>query len=219
MPYLGYFQLMKLVDEYVIYDDVQYIKNGWINRNMILINGEKKYLTMQLSTTSPNKLINDISVNDNFVKISKTLKIVYSNAPYFEDSYKLLLSIFEYENNNLARFIGNSFQKIFEYLNIEKNLIYSSEIDKNNGLKAQSKVIEICKKLNADVYINAIGGADLYSSRDFSDNGISLKYIKTNFEEYKQFRTPFIPGLSIIDILMFNSPQEINRMLDNYELI
>jgi hypothetical protein len=218
-PYIGYFQLIHAVDKFVIYDDVNFIKGGWINRNNILINGEKKLLSIALKDSSPNKLINEIEIADNFIKLLKTIKQNYSKAPYYKGTIQLIEEIISYEAKSLGVFIANSIKKILSYLQIDTEIVMSSALKKNVTLKAQEKVIHICKLLNAHEYINAIGGLELYNKKDFQQENIKLNFLKTKFLEYEQFDNYFIPGLSMIDVLMFNSVEEIRKMLDNYELI
>lgn len=218
-PYIGYFQAMKAVDEYVIYDDVNYIKGGWINRNNILIGGSKVLFTITLTDSSPNKAINEISIKDDFLKFQKTIGMAYAKAPYYREVVELLSRICSFNDKALHKFIGNSFKEILDYLNIDTKLIYSSDLNKDNTLKAQEKVLAICKELKADVYINAIGGQSLYSKEDFLAQGVELKFIKTVEVPYKQIKKEFIGGLSILDVLMFNSPERVCEMLESYELI
>ncbi|MDR3258494.1 MAG: WbqC family protein [Fusobacteriaceae bacterium] len=220
LPYIGYFQLIKAVDKYIIYDDVQFIKGGWINRNRILLNGADFLFNLILLGASSNKLINEIWVAENQIKLLKTLELAYKKAPFFADIFPIIDSIINYENKNLAKFIGNSLIQIAEYLNFDTQFIYSSDIkEKNCLLKAQEKVINICYVLNASEYINAIGGMDLYDKRNFERNNIKLSFLKSSPIEYEQFENQFIPNLSILDTLMFNSVDEIHAMLNNYELI
>lgn len=219
MPYIGYFQLMKAVDKYIVYDDVNYIKGGWINRNNILIGGEKKLFTISLNSPSPNKLINEIDIKDDFRKLMRTLEMNYAKAPYYKETIGLMESIINYPDKQLARFIANSFKEILMYLNIDTELIFSSEIDKEYALKGQEKVIHICQRMNATEYYNAIGGRDLYSVADFKKMGIGLSFLETGSLEYQQHGTDFVPNLSMIDVLMFNSKIQINNLLDKYKLI
>ena len=219
LPYIGYFQLISAVDKYVIYDDVQYIKGGWINRNKMLLNGKDFMFNLLLSGASPNKLINEITVNENQTSMIKTIQSAYGKAPYFNDIFPLMNRIFEFEDKNLGKFLGNSLIQIADYLKFNTKFIYSSEINKDNSLKAQDKVLQICKILGATEYINAIGGQELYSKKDFKQHNIELKFLKTEIIEYKQFKSEFVPYLSILDVMMFNSVEEINEMLDKYELI
>lgn len=219
LPYIGYWQLINAVDTYVIYDDVNFIKGGWINRNKILLEGKEFMFNLLLNGASPNKLICEVFVVENQSKLIKTIECAYKKAPCFDQIFPLIKNIIEYENKNLARFIGNSIIQIAGYLNLKTKFIYSSEIEKNSSLRAQEKIIHICEILGAKYYYNAIGGMELYNTMDFEKKGIELKFLKTNLVEYKQFNNEFIPYLSILDVIMFNSPTEINKMLDNYELI
>lgn len=219
LPYIGYFQLINAVDKYIIYDDVQFIKGGWINRNYILLNKNKYMFNLVLEGASANKLINEIAVNGNQTKLIKIIDSAYKKAPYYNSLSPVLDRIFNYTDLNLARFVGNGINEICLYLNIATVIVYSSEIDKNNELKGQDKVIEICKLMQADEYYNAIGGQELYDRESFSSQNIELKFIKCKPIFYKQFNGEFIPWLSMLDILMFNPKEEIKNMLDQYDIV
>ena len=164
-PYLGYWQLLANVDKYVVYDDVTYIKGGWINRNNFLINGQKNLLTMRLEKASSYTLIKDIAIKDDFVKFLKTIEMGYKKAPFFEDIFRLLKDICQCPDKKLGQFLFNSHIKICEYLGIDTELILSSSFEKHTELKGKDKVISICKQLGADEYINAIGGQELYDKK------------------------------------------------------
>ena len=219
MPYIGHFQLINAVDRYVVYDDVNYIKGGWVSRNNILMNGERKLFTVTLKGASPNKLFSEIEILDDFKKFERTLQGCYAKAPYFKETMGLLQNIFAYPNKNLAQFLLNSYRENFLYLSIDTELILSSDLEKDCSLKGQDKVIDICKHLKANTYINAIGGQELYDKNDFKSNGIDLKFLQTQDIVYPQFQNEFVSNLSIIDVMMFNSTEEIHEMLDKYELI
>ena len=219
MPYIGYWQLIKEVDLYVIFDDVNYIKKGWINRNNILVNGQKHLFTISLESASQNKLINEIAISDDFDKFKKTLCMAYSKAPFYKEISLLFEDICSFPKSNLASFIKNSISLVCQYLGINTNIIMSSEIKKDNSLKGQDKILEICKILCADQYINAIGGIELYEKEHFKKENIELFFLDPIIEEYKQFKPDFVGGLSIIDVLMFNSVEEINYLLSKYTLI
>ena len=218
-PYLGYWQLLANVDKYVVYDDVTYIKGGWINRNNFLINGQKNLLTMQLEKASSYTLIKDIAIKDDFVKFLKTIEMGYKKAPFFEDSFRLLKDICQCPDKKLGQFLFNSHIKICEYLGIDTELILSSSFEKHTELKGKDKVISICKQLGADEYINAIGGQELYDKKEFAENGIRLNFLQANLREYRQLKNEFVAGLSIIDIMMFNSKEEIKEMLNDFKLV
>lgn len=218
-PYVGYWQLINAVDTFVIYDDVTYIKQGWINRNYILLNGRKHRLTLEVIGGSSNRLINEVKVGKNKHKLLKTIELNYKKAPYFNEVYPLIKNIFSFEEANLAKFVGNSLIQISDYLGIDTDLIYSSEMENKTTLKGQEKIIDMCKSLDADKYVNAIGGQDLYDNDSFSKEGIELYFLNMLQFEYKQFDNEFIPNLSIIDAMMFNSKENIKQILDMYELI
>jgi hypothetical protein len=219
LPYIGYFQLINAVELFVYYDDVNYIKQGWINRNRILLNGDDYLFTLELLKSSSFKLINSIEIGSNRKKLFKTIEQAYLRAPYYKDILPMLQAIFNSNQQNLFKYVVDSNQIILNYLNIKTKILFSSNIDKDITLKGQDKIIEICKKLGASSYLNPIGGKDLYSKTDFSRNNISLSFLKPNEHEYNQFQNKFIPWLSIIDVMMFNPVNEIIKMLGNFELI
>lgn len=221
-PYIGYWQLMSSVDKYVIYDDVNYIKGGWINRNKILMNGKSKMINLKMKGASPNKLINEVFVAKDEIynrKLLRTIEYCYKKAPYYGDVFPVIEDIIMNEERNMAVYLEYSIRQICKYLSINTELIISSSINKNNPLKGQDKIIEICKLLGADEYFNSIGGHELYSIEHFATKNINLKFLKTKNIEYKQFNNEFIPNLSIVDIMMFNSKKKINEILLQYDLI
>ena len=219
LPYIGYYQLMKSVDTFVFYDDVAYIKQGWINRNRILLDCHDYLFTIELNGVSQNKKINAIEIGKNRMKLLMTFKHAYRKAPFFKEVEPLLHSIFEAEQSNLSQYIVDANLFITSYLGIDTKILISSEIEKNNELKKQDKIFEICNKLGATTYINAEGGKELYSKADFEKAGIELYFIEPQLIEYKQFNNNFIPSLSIIDVMMFNSIDIIQAMLNNFKLL
>jgi len=218
-PYIGYFQLINAVDKFVIYDDVNYIKQGWINRNRILLNGKDHLFTLNLVGASSFKLINEIEISNNINKLLKTIYQEYSKAPFFIKSFPIIEDIFTFNDTNLGRFLENSIRRLCDYFHINTEILVSSKIEKQQKLEGQEKIIDICKRLNANEYINAIGGQELYSKNIFNQNEIKLSFIKSKPTEYKQFNNEFVSWLSIIDLMMFNSPEQISQMLDQYELL
>ena len=219
MPYIGYFQLMKAVDKYVVYDDVNYIKGGWANRNHILINGEKEMFTVTLQKASQNKLFNEIVIGDDFKKLMKTLQMNYSRAINFDQTMVLMERIISFPNKQLAVFIANSFREILSYLSVETEILMSSEIPKDNSLRGKDKIIQICGILGADTYYNAVGGKNLYDQEEFREHGITLNFVDSLPQVYSQLHTrEFVSGLSMVDVLMNNTKDEVNRLLDSFQL-
>ena len=219
MPYIGYFQLMKAVDKYVVYDDVNYIKGGWANRNHILINGEKEMFTVTLQKASQNKLFNEIVIGDDFKKLMKTLQMNYSRAINFDQTMVLMERIISFPNKQLAVFIANSFREILSYLSVETEILMSSEIPKDNSLRGKDKIIQICEILGADTYYNAVSGKNLYDQEEFREHGITLNFVDSLPQVYSQLHTrEFVSGLSMVDVLMNNTKDEVNRLLDSFQL-
>jgi hypothetical protein len=220
-PYIGYFQLINAVDKFVLLDDVNFINRGWINRNRILVNNKEYLFSVPIKKVSQNKLIIECELSDELwqKKFLKTVEMNYKKASFFEQTYQLITDIVNFEERNLSRFIYNHINKIFDYLNIKINIAPTSSIYQTYGLKAQEKIIEICKKEKATQYINPIGGMDLYENKRFLEENIQLGFLKTNEINYSQFNSNFIPWLSIIDVMMFNSKQVVIDFLTQYNLV
>ena len=218
-PYIGYWQLIDAVDIFVIYDDVNFIKQGYINRNKILQNQKAHLFTLELLGASSNKKINDIKIGGNSNKLLRTIKQNYSKSPFYKDVFQVLEEILNNEEKELSKFLGFSLVKIAKYLNIDTKFLYSSDIKNDKTFKAQDRLIEMSKILNATGYINSIGGIELYDKEVFSQNDINLSFLKTHEISYKQFNNEFVPNLSIIDILMFNDKEKIKEILTMNELI
>lgn len=222
-PYIGYWQLIHSVDTFVVYDNIQFTKKGWFHRNNILLNGKKTLFSIPLKKDSDYLDVVERMLSDNSEKqISKIIAQIensYKKAPYFNDVFPLIKNIFGSKEKNLFNYIYHSIEQITKYLDIDTKIIISSTLDIDHRLKAEEKVIAINKALNADRYINAIGGQELYDKKKFAAEGITLNFIKTEIAEYKQFNNEFVPYLSIIDIMMFNSKDQIKNMLNKYELI
>lgn len=221
-PYIGYFQLIAAVDIFVIYDNIKYTKKGWINRNRILQNGKDSIFSLPLKAGSDFLDIRDREVSKDFnpEKLLKQIKGAYQKAPYFESSIQTIQEILFYKNENLFQYLYNSISEICKYLDIKSKIYISSEIAIDHQLKGQDKVLDICRSLNACIYINAIGGRELYLKENFKSKGFELKFIKTEPILYEQFSNNFIPWLSIIDVIMFNSPSLIKeQFLNSYNLI
>lgn len=220
LPYLGYFQLINLADLFLIGDDLQFIKGGWINRNRIINDGHSAYITLSLCHQTPNKLISDLFVNSNSDKLERVINTNYHKAPFFDQVYPLVEAMLNYPDRRLNYFLLNSLQIVCDYLGISTPLILNSERKDETSLKGEERVIHLCKSMGADTYINAFGGQELYSKERFAQEGIELRFIKPQLTPYKQLRTQeFVPALSILDVMMNVPKDEIHDMLDCYTLI
>ncbi len=224
LPYLGYWQLIASADSFVIYDDVNFIKGGWINRNRYLYHGQPKYFNITMSGASPNKKINEVGLMKDpryqpAKKLLSTFRMAYQKAPMYPQVFPLLEEILLYETDMLAPYLEHSIRAVCRYLEIPTRILLSSRIrEKNCALTGKDKVIDICRCLGAGTYINASGGRRLYHHDDFEAAGIRLWFIEMDPIEYPQFGDPFVPGLSIVDVLMFNEREQVQKMLGKYQL-
>jgi hypothetical protein len=218
-PYIPYWQLIHSADVFVVYDDVNYIVRGFINRNYILERGRPKLFTLHTQGASQNRLINEILVGGNAGKLIKFFYHNYKQAPYFNSTMNILSDLLLTKETNLSRFITATLKKICEYLSINTKIIDSSEVFNNANLRETDRIIDICRQLDAEIYINAIGGKGLYGKDEFVEKGLQIFFIESKPVVYKQFWNLFVPNLSIIDAIMFNSPEAIHDIIENYRLV
>lgn len=218
-PYIGYFQLIRDADLFVVFDDVNFRTRSWINRNRILLNNTDYLFSLHLSKASSSKKINEIQIGDNKETLVKTFRQAYSNAPYYSKVMPLIEDLTSCSEKQLAIYLMQQLETIAQYLGLHTRFILSSAICKNNDLRSQDKILAICDALGANIYTNAIGGQHLYAELDFAKMGVDLKFIQSDYIEYQQFGAEFVPWLSIIDVLMFNSTTQIRTMLDAYRYI
>lgn len=222
LPYIGFFQLLASVDQFIVYDNIKYTKKGWINRNRMLLNGTDALFSLPLKKGSDSLDIVERALAADFdrTKLLNQFRGAYGRAPQFDQTYPVLERIVRHEDANLFHYIHHSIMQLCEHLGIKTEIRISSEIAIDHELKGQDKVLALCKAVGADIYINTIGGVELYSKCDFRTQGIDLQFIKARPFEYVQFEAPFVPWLSIVDVLMFNSLNAVRACInDSYELI
>lgn len=221
-PYLGYFQLISAVDTFILSDDLQYVKQSWINRNRVLINGQVQFITFPLKKDNYFRRINERVLSDDFPlrmeRMLKTLSQTYARAPCFKAAFPLIERIIRQPDTNLARYNEHSLREICKYLGIGTPLVRSSALAIDPALDAQSRVIESVRRLDGDAYINPIGGTSLYDFDYFEHNGIALNFLRMDDIRYCQYRDEFVPSLSIIDVMMFNDAAHIRELLSRYSL-
>jgi hypothetical protein len=222
LPYIGYFQLIASVNKFVLLDDVNYINRGWINRNRLLLNGTAHTFTIPLHSSSQNKLIYEIELDccqpwrD---KLLRTIKQAYSKAPCYTNVSALLEGIINYPSVRLDDFLRNSLLEVVRYLSLEAEIVSSSRIYQNVQLKGQDRILDICRQEQAGTYINPIGGVDLYDRNSFSKQGVQLNFLRSHQISYSQGKGEHVPWLSILDVLMFNEPAAVRRLLTERDLI
>ena len=222
-PYIGYFQLINAADKFVVYDNIEYTRKGWINRNRILVDGKIKFFTLPLKKDSDFLTVRERFTADNSeVKIKRILSQIsnsYRRAPFYKEVYPFIENLFLSGEKNLFGFILKSIIELCSLLEIKTELIISSELIMDHDLKSEKKVLEINRLLKSDIYINPIGGTELYDKNFFLNKGIELKFIKSRPVIYRQFAEEFADSLSIIDVLMFNDLNKVRSFLNEYELL
>lgn len=222
LAYIGYYQLINAVDKFVIYDNIEYTKKGWFNKNRILLNGKDKLFTIPLKSDSDYLNVDERYIAESYEKgkpkIIRWINNAYEKAPYYKENNEFIESLFDQENNNLFDFIHSSVRQVCDLLKIETEIIQSSKLPIDHSLKSEERVLAICQCLNTDIYINAIGGKELYSKEVFRRNNISLSFLRARKTEYEQFSVEFLPWLSIIDVLFFNGVEKTKEMLYDFDL-
>jgi hypothetical protein len=222
-PYVGYYQLMHAVDRFVIADDVTFIKQGWINRNQLLVNGSSSYFTVPVRRYRADTLIKDVEIDDGPGKhwrrsLLRTIENFYRRAPVFDRVYPLVERVIAGPFTRIAEMAKASLRGVHQYLGLSTLIVDSSTLYANAHLKAQDRVIDTCRAEHATDYINLMGGMALYSRDVFHAHGITLQFLCSDAIEYRQFKAPFVSSLSIIDALMFNTPDEMHQLLTRYRL-
>ena len=223
-PYLGYFQLIEAVDRFVIYDDVHFIDQGWINRNRILSGSDSSkpaYFTVPLRGASSSRTIREIGVSPDprwHRKLVKTFAQTYARAPYFREVFPIVETVLSPEDERISVLARTSLRAVCGYLHLDRDWVESSNVYGNEALRGQSRILDICRHEQATQYVNPSGGMALYSREAFAEQGVRLSFLKPQLREYRQFRRPFVPGLSVVDVMMFNSPDRVREMLKDFEL-
>lgn len=221
LPYIGYFQLIESADAFVLYDRIKYTKKGWINRNRFLSNGSDTLFSLPLKKDSDFLDIVDREVSPDFAphKLLNQLHEAYRKAPHIEPTMALLRTVLAQDERNLFHYLHNALVATCRHIGIDTPITISSTLEARHDLQAQDKVIALCKAAGASIYVNPIGGTELYSHDDFARHGMDLRFLRSALNPYPQFGNDFVPGLSILDVLMFNSPERVLQMVrTDYEL-
>jgi hypothetical protein len=221
LPYIGYWQLLSAVDTFVVYDNIQYTKRSWINRNRFLVNGEDRLFTIPLTKDSDTLDVRRRCLAADFRrdKLVGQLEGAYGKAPYAREALPVIAEIIRAGHQNLFDYVANSIRVMAGHLGIATPLVVSSTVAIDHSLRAEHRVLALCKALGADHYLNAIGGQALYGKPAFAAQGIELGFVRTRPIVYPQFGSAFVPNLSIVDVLMFNHRDAVRAMLGEYDLV
>lgn len=222
-PYLGYFQLIAGADVFVLGDDLQYVKDGWINRNRVLCGGKPWLFSLPLARDIHGLAINERCLADTaggaLESLLKTLSLHYARAPQRAQVLPLLESCLRYPERNLARYLEHSLRQVCAYLGIDTPILLASSLGIRDIADKQDRVVKTMHRLGGNRYVNAIGGRALYEEHRFRQAGLSLRFHRMHDIAYPQFGQPFVPCLSIIDVLMFNPVAQVRQRLNEYDLL
>ncbi len=221
-PYIGYFQLIGAADRFFICDEVQYIRHGWINRNRIYSRSPEAfaYIIMPVKKHAHTAAINTIQCSE-ANKWKRTIMVqteVYKKAPYYKQVRELLQYCFQYQHTGVSRLNVYFLQQVMQYIRLDKTI----ELHEGSGHQyagRNERPIAICKSAGATTYINMIGGRELYSNDRFMAAGLQLNFLKPVIKPYPQLSASFVPGLSIIDVMMYHTPAEVKAMICEYEIV
>lgn len=221
LPYIGYFQLMQAVDVFVIYDNIEFTKKGWINRNRFLLNGKPETFSIPVKKSNDYLHVVERTISPEFKpqKMFARFEGAYKKAPFWKEHEELIREVLGHAETNLFEYIAHSVQSFSEVLAIKPKVIRSSQVDIDHDLKGQDKVLAICKALEAKTYINTSGGVELYDRSAFAEQSIELQFIRSTPFEYEQFNHAFVPWLSVLDLLMFLPTETVcDHVQTQYEI-
>lgn len=206
LPYLGYFQLIAACDCFVIYDNVQFIKNGWIERNRYLLDGEPKWFGVPLAKGSHTQAILEKRISPHFQiePLINKLAFAYRKAPYVEQTLTWLEALLKLPAQNIAEFNELALRSCCSLLKLNTPIVRASEWAPQSHAKAQERVIEVIQSVGGTCYLNPVAGGDLYDADGFAQAGYALQLLRPVLPSYAQHNHPFVPALSILDAFMFN---------------
>lgn len=246
MPYIGYFQAISAVDKYILYSNLNFIKESWMNRNRVLMrDGKIVTITVPLKSKSSYSMIYDVEIDNSKPwkeKMLKTIQMCYSKKPFYKEIFDLLNSMLTPEYTHLKDLNNSTIVSISHYLdiqtvidvdnsrfldmengmvNIEEDYSHLPYLLKTKPIRKVARVIEMCRREGSNDFYNAIGGQELYSKEEFKQYDIRLNFVRTNNIEYRQDskKGEFVPNLSIIDVLMNNGKDGTKELLQEFSIV
>ena len=218
IPWRGYFDQIRRTDLFIFYDDVQYDKHGWRNRNQIKTAQGKQWLTIPVHSKGVTEGISIKDVRIDWSKLwskkhLKSLKFAYAKAPYIEKYFSWLESIYNRRDEFLADFTINTTIELANMLGIRSTkFMRSSTLPDIKGQKTD-RLIQILESVGAKHYLSGPSASDYIEDDKFAEAGISLEYATYNYLEYPQLYPPFDPFVSIIDLLVMTGSNALDYIL------
>lgn len=218
-PWIGYFEIIKKVDKFIILDDVHYTYKDWRNRNKINLSNKEHWINVPVIKRSTKNLIVNVKIHDDFQadKFLKKITHAYNQSNHFNFAINILKTILEEQNYiYLCDLLNNSLKKICNLLNIKTEIILSSELKLENSIEKNKRLVKICKIVGADTYISGPGGLNYLNPNLFTDNSISLFIVKykkqIDYIDNNKFK--FLENLSIIDLLFHQGSNSYKFLKD-----
>lgn len=220
IPWKGYFDLINSVDEFIIYDDMQYTVDDWRNRNRIKTGQGIQWLTIPVSKKGRlNKKISEIKVADArwTKKHWNTLTNAYAKADHFKEYAELFEDLYLNKANTLESLSEINFlfmTEINNILGISTNMRLSSEFDLGEG--KTERLLNICRQTGADTYLSGPAARDYLDESIFTRDGINVQWMDySNYPEYPQLHGEFEHGVTVLDLL-FNTGREATRYMKSF---
>ena len=219
LPWLGYFYKLSYSDIFIVLDDVQYTKGSYINRVNICANGNATRITMPVSPAKWDCKIRDVAIDPSRIrkKHLRTIEQAYSKSPYFDATFALLERAYDSGETDLATFNIGLIRAIAESLRLDIDIRLQSDMQvtgKNNELLAQ-----LTQAVGGTVYVAGKGARSYSTGEDaiYQQYGVDLRYQQFAHPEYPQKSKEFVPGCSVIDLLMNNGAESSNYLLPQAE--
>ncbi|MEK8034551.1 WbqC family protein [Ideonella sp. DXS29W] len=218
-PYLGTFQLARQVDRFVFFDDVAFIKKGYIHRNAVLLDGQLHPFTAPVRNASQNRTILQHEYVGDWQALLALLHRAYGKAPCFEPVYDVVQRVLLERDENVARKNARCMAAVFEYLGLPFEHGFSSAHALPPELRASARVRAVCRAEGATTYVNPAGGRALYDAADFERDGMALRFCVMRPVLYPQQAPNFVPFLSMLDVLMHCPREQVVQLLDACDLV
>ena len=216
-PYLGYWQLIAKADVFVILEQVQHTKGSWINRNYVLGSHAASLISVPLEKAPDHCLIQHRQVSDVWTEARRralrTLRLCYRNSPFFEDVYPWLEEQLSFPEKRLSKYLEHQIRSTADLLSVNTKIVTAGDLGNFADFERNRRIVEICRSLECDRYLNLPGGRTLYSPDSFPEDKLSLGFLIPELPRYGQGSREFVPSLSIIDSLFWNGPGGTGEMV------
>lgn len=218
-PYLGTYQLAHAADCFVFFDDVAFIKKGYIHRNQLLLDGQAHAFSVPVRQMSQNRTILQHDYTGDWEHLRGLLHAAYRKAPNHAAVMPLVEAVIGEANENVAHKNARSLRLVFEYLGLAREWRFASDLPSAGPLRGAERIQDLCRQLGAQTYVNASGGRALYDAAAFSAQGLALRFLQSQGTPYaQQGGGAFVPNLSMLDLLMHLPPEAVREQLTRYTL-